>query len=216
MVSTSLAQPYMQEMKEWIKTERETKIIYPDPSQVLRALELTPYEDVKVVIVGQDPYHNGYADGLAFSSNSPLPPSVLQIIFKEINRSLYDYKGADNFRHADLSWWARQGVLLLNTVLTVEKGKPMSHANIGWKRFYKVALITLSSHPRKLVFMFWGKQAQQLPKFIDLSKHHMLTAAHPAAELYRQNSGFIGCDHFKTTNDILISQGEKPIDWSII
>lgn len=210
--------PYMQTLKQFIRTERETnrKTIYPPSEHVFAAYELTPFERTRIVILGQDPYHNGHAHGLAFSSCQLTIPPSLQIMFNEIQRSMPEDYSGKNFRNGNLINWANQGVLLINPVLTVERGKPSSHEGKGWEYFTNAILQALSSHPRRLIFMFWGKKAQMFAKVANLNKHLLLMAPHPAAEAYKPGVGFIGCGHFKSANLELIKQEDTPINWSVI
>jgi len=189
----------------------DNKRIYPSSQQVLRAWNLTPISDVKIVILGQDPYHGpNQANGLCFSVNKgvSLPPS-LKNIFKEIKRDLPNVF----HEHGDLESWAKQGVFLLNSILTVEEGRPLSHKNIGWERFTSATIRRFANLERPIVFMVWGGNAAQLLKGVDLSRHLVLTTSHPSPlSVYR---GFDGCGHFRRANEWLINQGMDPIDWSI-
>ena len=189
----------------------DNKRIYPSSQQVLRAWNLTPISDVKIVILGQDPYHGpNQANGLCFSVNRgvSLPPS-LKNIFKEIKRDLPNVL----HEHGDLESWAKQGVFLLNSILTVEEGRPLSHKNIGWERFTLATIRRFANLERPIVFMVWGGNAAQLLKGVDLSRHLVLTTSHPSPlSVYR---GFDGCGHFRRANEWLINQGMDPIDWSI-
>ena len=189
----------------------DNKRIYPSSQQVLRAWNLTPISDVKIVILGQDPYHGpNQANGLCFSVNKgvSLPPS-LKNIFKEIKRDLPNVF----HEHGDLESWAKQGVFLLNSILTVEEGRPLSHKNIGWERFTSATIRRFANLERPIVFMVWGGNAAQLLKGMDLSRHLVLTTSHPSPlSVYR---GFDGCGHFRRANEWLINQGMDPIDWSI-
>jgi len=189
----------------------DNKRIYPSSQQVLRAWNLTPISDVKIVILGQDPYHGpNQANGLCFSVNKgvSLPPS-LKNIFKEIKRDLPNVL----HEHGDLESWAKQGVFLLNSILTVEEGRPLSHKNIGWERFTSATIRRFANLERPIVFMVWGGNAAQLLKGVDLSRHLVLTTSHPSPlSVYR---GFDGCGHFRRANEWLINQGMDPIDWSI-
>lgn len=189
----------MIELKSFIKKEREMKTILPAPSDVMNAFKLTPYDKIRWVILGQDPYPEAsYPHGLAFSSLNKNTPGSLKNIFREIIRSLYvdwpedEYKQI--FKHNDLTKWAEQGVLLLNTILTVEEGKPMSHAEKGWEVFTQRIMQSLNDHPRPLVFMFWGKTAQQWNPLIRNPKHLKLFSSHPSPKSV--DMGFNGCGHF--------------------
>ena len=203
-----LTSPDMVEFKEWLKTERLTKQIYPEGKDTLRAFDLCPYRNTKVVIFGQDPYHSpGTADGLAFSSRQmKIPPSLLNI-FKEIYMDLniqyfHNLTMEEFFPIPDLTNWAQNGFLLLNTILTVEEGKPLSHQGKGWEKVLKAALDALNEHEHTIIFLLWGKFAQELESLIS-DKHIVFKAAHPAAEGYKTGAGFFGCRHFSIIRDIL-------------
>lgn len=203
---------YFSELVNHIKTEKEQgKTIYPKGSQIFNAFNTTPLNLVKVVILGQDPYHGtGQAHGLSFSVQKGIsfPPS-LQNIFKELQRDI----GNTYPTHGDLTCWAKQGVFLLNASLTVRAGEPMSHAQIGWATFTDAVIKTISTHCSKVVFMLWGKFAQEKQKLIDVSKHLILKAPHPSPLSAHQ--GFLGCGHFSTCNQYLVKHGVDPIDWHI-
>ena len=185
-------------------------VIYPPGSQIFRAFDLTPVSQGKVVILGQDPYHGpGQAMGLSFSvpRNVPAPPS-LKNIFKEIEDDL----GIRMSGSPDLEPWARQGVLLLNSVLTVRGGQPASHAGIGWTEFTDAVIRYLSDHCEGIVFMLWGNFARSKADLIDTSRHHVLLAAHPSP---LARGAFFGCRHFSKANALLAAQGKEPIDWQL-
>lgn len=185
-------------------------VIYPPGSQIFRAFDLTPVSQVKVVILGQDPYHGpGQAMGLSFSvpRNIPAPPS-LKNIFKEIEDDL----GIRMSGSPDLEPWARQGVLLLNSVLTVRGGQPASHAGIGWTEFTDAVIRYLSDNCEGIVFMLWGNFARSKADLIDTSRHHVLLAAHPSP---LARGAFFGCRHFSKANALLAAQGKEPIDWQL-
>jgi uracil-DNA glycosylase len=204
--------PYFLKLMEFIESERRKgKSIYPPKRDVFRALSLTHFEDVRVVIVGQDPYPGpNQAHGLCFSVQKGVPlPGSLQNIFKELGQSL----GVSMPSHGCLESWACQGVLLLNTVLTVEAGKPHSHANLGWEKFTDRVINELNRSRTGLVFLLWGSHAQKKCANIDSSKHSILTAAHPSP--LSAHRGFLGCNHFKRTNEILVSKGQKAISWAL-
>lgn len=193
-----------------LKTEIASgKIVYPSGKLIFNAFWKTPFNKVKVVILGQDPYHNpGQAHGLSFSvpEGVALPPS-LQNIFKEI----IDDIGGEAPLSGDLTYWAEQGVLLLNAALTVRQNEPASHAKIGWTEFTDAVIATLSDQREGLVFLLWGKFAQDKQNLIDETKHTVLKAAHPSP--FSAYKGFFGCRHFSKVNAILTSQGELPIQW---
>ena len=189
----------MKNLKAFIKKERETKMILPGPADVMNAFKLTPYEKVRWVIIGQDPYPDRtFSHGLSFSSLGPSTPGSLMNIFKEITRSLYvdwpDTEWSQLFKHNNLTKWAEQGILLLNTILTVEEGKPLSHQGKGWENFTSHILTSLNKHPRPLVFMFWGKQAQIWMNHVTDPKHLKLCTSHPSNKSV--DYGFKGCNHF--------------------
>lgn len=205
-------QPYFQSLLEFVEGERRVgKRIYPPNGDVFHALSVTPLSEVKVVILGQDPYHGpGQAHGLAFSVKPPVPPPPSLVnIFKELHNDL----GLPPPNHGYLEKWAKQGVLLLNAVLTVEEGKPASHANKGWERFTDRVIRELDSRKEHLVFLLWGSYAQKKGAFLDRSKHLVLEAAHPSP--LSAHRGFLGCKHFSKTNAYLKKHGMTPIDWSL-
>ncbi|MFT3742598.1 MAG: uracil-DNA glycosylase [Gammaproteobacteria bacterium] len=205
-------QPYFQNILQFLKEEQaKGKTIYPKSSDIFNAFRYTPFENVKVVILGQDPYH-GYhqAHGLCFSvqPGTASPPS-LQNIFKELHADL----GIPIQRQGHLEKWAQQGVLLLNTVLTVEAGKPQSHANIGWEIFTDTVIRTLNTEKEGLIFLLWGSPAQKKAELVDASKHYILKAPHPSP--FSAHRGFFGCQHFSKTNLLLKQQGLQEIDWDL-
>lgn len=206
------AQPYFQEITRFIENERAAgKKVFPPNSEIFNALALTPLESVRVVILGQDPYHGpGQAHGLSFSVKPgvPFPPS-LDNIFKELKQDL----GIATPTQGCLEKWATQGVLLLNASLSVESGKPLSHSKIGWERFTDAVIRQLSSHREGIVFLLWGSFAQQKAALIDASRHHILKAPHPSP--LSAHRGFFGCRHFSKANQILEQQGGSAIDWSL-
>jgi uracil-DNA glycosylase len=205
-------QPYMGELKRFLAAEREKgKRIFPRGSEWFRALDLTPLEDVRVVILGQDPYHGeGQAHGLCFSVRPgvQVPPSLVNI-FKEIERDL----GIRPARHGFLEHWAKQGVLLLNSVLTVEMGRAASHRERGWERFTDQIIQAVNAKPEPVVFLLWGSYAQKKAGFVDTSRHLVLKAPHPSP--LSAHSGFFGCRHFSKANAFLESRGLQPIDWAL-
>ena len=207
------SKPYMQSLRCFLQEQRVAgKVIYPGVSEYFAALNATPFANVKVIILGQDPYHNpNQAHGLSFSVNktaSP-PPSLLNI-FKEISDDL----GVPNqFAHGCLDYWANQGVLLLNSVLTVERYRAGSHKGKGWETFTDRVIERLSLDKEGCVFLLWGAYAKQKGRFIDASKHCVLKTSHPSPlSAYR---GFFGCKHFSRCNAYLYRIGKKPIDWII-
>ena len=183
--------------------------IYPSPTNIFNAFTLCPFGEVKVVIIGQDPYHGaGQAHGLCFSVNDGvrLPPS-LQNIYKE----LHDDLGVPIRTSGDLTHWAKQGVLLLNATLTVEAGRPTSHQGLGWEEFTDAVIKKISDEKEHVVFLLWGRYAQEKGAHIDTKKHLVLTAAHPSP--FSAHSGFFGCKHFSKANAYLVQQGKEPIVW---
>lgn len=203
--------PYFASLVRFLHQEKaDGKVIYPPGSQIFRAFDLTPVPQVKVVILGQDPYHNpGEAMGLSFSVPDGVrtPPS-LKNIFKEIEDDL----GIRMSGSPNLEKWARQGVLLLNSVLTVQAGLPTSHSRIGWQEFTDAVIKYLSDNCSGIVFLLWGRFAIEKSALIDTSRHYVLTAAHPSP---LARGAFFGCRHFSKTNQILASQGKEPIDWQL-
>ena len=204
--------PYMKNLSIFLNNEKKNnKIIYPPGSKIFNALNLTPFTSVKVIILGQDPYHGqNQANGLSFSVEigNKIPPS-LQNIFKELNSDLNILPS----QHGDLSNWAKQGVLLLNTILTVESSKPSSHSNKGWEIFTDKILHSLSSQKENLVFILWGKKAQEKISLIDESKHKILKSTHPSP--YSANNGFFGSHPFSKTNFFLESKNIDKINWKL-
>lgn len=204
--------PYFENIVTHLKTERELgKMIYPKGTHIFNAFDSTPFDKVKVLILGQDPYHGvGQAHGLCFSvqDNVPPPPSLVNI-FKELKADI----GMSKPLHGNLSKWAEEGVFLLNASLTVRAGEPMSHAKIGWAQFTDAVIKKLAEEKEHLVFLLWGKFAQEKVGFIDEAKHLVLKAAHPSP--LSANTGFFGCNHFSKTNEYLMQMGMDPIDWKI-
>lgn len=207
------SKPYFQNILQFLDTERAAgKLIYPPKPDIFNALKLTKFDDVSVVIIGQDPYHGaGQAHGLSFSvkKGTRLPPS-LQNIYKTLQR---DYPEFQIPKDGDLTYWAKQGVLLLNTVLTVEAGKAHSHAQIGWEDFTDKIISELNDKKENLVFLLWGAHAQKKGQFIDRNKHCVLTSVHPSP--LSAHRGFFDCGHFKKTNDYLRQHQLPEIDWQI-
>jgi uracil-DNA glycosylase len=205
-------QPYFQNILDFLKNQKaKGKIIYPKSSDIFNALKYTPFENVKVVIIGQDPYHGpNQAHGLCFSVQAGIkPPPSLENIFKELHEDI----GMPTPNHGNLEKWAQQGVLLLNAVLTVEAGKPQSHANIGWEIFTDKIIRVLNEEKEGLIFLLWGSPAQKKGSIINSQRHHILKAPHPSP--LSASRGFFGCRHFSKTNDLLRKMGKEPIDWSL-
>ncbi|MFS1703271.1 uracil-DNA glycosylase [Alteromonas sp. AMM-1] len=204
---------FFQQLMARVDAERMAgKAIYPPASDVFNALTLTPLEDVKVVILGQDPYHGpGQAHGLCFSvlPGIKTPPSLVNI-YKELAQDI------DGFRipsHGNLTQWAKQGVLLLNTVLTVEQGKAHSHAKWGWEAFTDAVIKSVNDTQQGVVFLLWGSHAQKKGQNIDTQKHYVLNAPHPSP--LSAHRGFLGCGHFSQTNALLSQQGKQPVNWQV-
>ena len=210
-LAEEFGKPYFESLVRFLHKEKaEGQTIYPPGSQIFRAFDLTPVENLKVVILGQDPYHGpGQAHGLSFSVSAgvPAPPS-LKNIFKEIESDL----GVKMSGYPDLEKWARQGVLLLNAVLTVRAGAAASHSKIGWEEFTDAVIRYISDNCEGVVFLLWGNFARSKSALIDRSRHHVLEAAHPSP---LARGAFFGCRHFSQTNDILKSKGLQPIDWTL-
>ena len=202
---------YYQVLRGFLKYEYSAETIYPSMYDIFNAFKATPYSEVKVVILGQDPYHQpSQAHGMCFSVKKGvrLPPS-LRNIYREISRDLGIEMGEDGY----LMPWAKQGVLLLNTVLTVRRGQPMSHEGYGWERFTDAVLKKLNKRKKPVIFLLWGAPARKKAKLITDRRHVILEAAHPSP--LSAHYGFFGCGHFSKVNEILQSWGEKPIDWQI-
>ncbi len=212
ILKDEFSKPYFRQIALHIKTEKsQGKIIYPPGSLIFNAFNITPFDKVKVVILGQDPYHGpGQAHGLCFSVQNgvPPPPSLINI-FKE----LHDDTGVPVPNHGNLTHWAEQGVFLLNASLTVRAGEPMSHSKIGWADFTDAVIKKVSAEKEHVVFILWGKFAQEKRILIDENKHCILRAAHPSP--LSANAGFFGCKHFSKTNEYLVSKGIDPINWKL-
>ena len=210
-LSEEFDKPYFRELAAELHREKQAGItVYPPGGSIFKAFELCPLDRVKVVILGQDPYHNpGQAMGLSFSVPEGIaaPPS-LKNIFKEIESDL----GIKMSGSTDLSPWARQGVLLLNAVLTVRAGAAASHSGLGWQEFTDAVIRTISETRSGVVFLLWGNYAKTKAPLIDISRHHILTAAHPSP---LARGAFFGCRHFSKTNGILEHEGKSPIDWKL-
>ncbi len=204
--------PYFAGIKEYLIEEKRQYVVYPPSNLIFNAFNLTPFDKVKVVILGQDPYHNiGQAHGLAFSvpDGIQIPPS-LQNIFKELNSDI----GMPIPQSGNLENWAREGVLLLNASLTVRANMAASHARIGWQQFTDAAIRALSDKKEHLVFILWGNYAIAKESLIDHSKHLVLKTVHPSP--LSASRGFFGCHHFSQTNQYLINNGIQPINWASI
>lgn len=205
-------QAYFAELMAFLRHEQQQgQTLYPPKDRIFAALQTTSIDDVKVVILGQDPYHGpGQANGLCFSVHREvaIPPSLLNI-YKELEQDL----GIPRARHGDLTSWAEQGVLLLNTVLTVRAGQPQSHQNRGWERFTDKVIAAVNERCQHAVFLLWGKPAQSKMRMIDGNKHTILTAPHPSP--LSAHRGFLGCRHFSRTNQALLAHGQTPINWAL-
>lgn len=212
LLKDEFSKTYFLQIASHLKTEKATNAtVYPTGSLIFNAFEKTPFTDLKVVIIGQDPYHGpGQAHGLSFSvpDGVACPPS-LQNIFKELNKDI----GLPIPKAGNLTPWAEQGVLLLNASLTVRANEPASHAKIGWTQFTDAVIRKISDEKTGVVFLLWGRFAQEKQGLIDETKHHVLKAAHPSP--FSVEKGFYGCKHFSRTNELLMRDGFDPIDWSI-
>jgi uracil-DNA glycosylase len=211
-LAAELSDPYMDKLAAFLDTELDAgKQIFPQTSECFAALALTPLDRVKVVILGQDPYHgDGQAHGLCFSVQPGVrvPPS-LKNIYKELESDLSIPKE----NHGNLESWARQGVLLLNSVLTVERGLAASHRGRGWERFTDAVIAKVNALPHPVVFLLWGAYAQKKAGFVDTDRHLVLKAAHPSP--LSAHNGFLGCRHFSKANAFLEANGMQPIDWRL-
>jgi uracil-DNA glycosylase len=201
--------PYFQSLIDFVRSEYQNGAVFPPGKEIFRAFDACTFDDVKVVIIGQDPYHGpGQANGLCFSVRDGIrmPPSLVNI-FKEINKDL----GKPMPSSGDLGRWAEQGVLLLNATLTVRASSPGSHQNKGWEQFTDRVIETISREKTNVVFLLWGAYAQKKGEIIDRGKHLVLMSAHPSP--FSADRGFFGCRHFSKTNEYLKSKGLKEIDW---
>lgn len=211
LLAPEFAKDYYQNLRHFLKEEYQYQTIYPDMYHIFEALELTPYEKVKVVILGQDPYHGpNQAHGLSFSVQPGVktPPSLVNI-YKELKSDL----GIEPVEHGYLESWAKQGVLLLNTVLTVRGGQAYSHRGQGWEQLTDAIIHKLNERQQPIVFILWGKPAQAKAAMIDAHRHIILTAPHPSP--LSAHRGFFGSKPFSKTNDALVALGETPINWQL-
>ena len=212
VLKQEFTKPYFLQVVTFLRTEKMAgKIIYPAGGYIFNAFNTTPFEQVKVVLLGQDPYHGpGQAHGLSFSvpNGVPPPPSLVNI-YKELQADI----GVPIPSHGNLTHWAQQGVLLLNASLTVRANEPMSHSKIGWAEFTDSVIKKISQQKEHVVFLLWGKFAQEKQVLIDETKHLLLKAAHPSP--FSANNGFFGCRHFSKTNGYLMKNGIDPIDWKL-
>lgn len=211
LLESEYEKDYIKSLYNFITNEYNLKIIYPKKNDIFKALKLTSYENTKVVLIGQDPYHEkGQANGLCFSVNEGIKlPKSLQNIYKELKDDL----DIDNFITGDLTKWAKQGVLLLNTCLTVEEHKPLSHKNKGWEIFTDRIISLLNERTSPVIFVLWGNDAKTKINLITNPIHYILKASHPSPlSAYR---GFFGCKHFSKINEILKNNNQKEIDWRL-
>ena len=210
VLEPEFSKPYFLQIVHFLKTERNLgKTIYPPGSQIFNAFTQSPFSRTKIVLLGQDPYHGqGQAHGLCFSvPDGVRPPPSLLNIFKELGNDI----GLAMPATGNLTGWARQGVLLLNAYLTVEAGKPMSHSQVGWGEFTDSVTRTMSEQKENLVFLLWGRFAQDKQVLIDETRHLVLKAAHPSP--FSADKGFFGCRHFSKANEYLVMNGLDPVDW---
>lgn len=210
-IGQEFKKPYYAKLYEFVKEEYSKRVVFPPSQDIFNALHYTPYSNVKVVILGQDPYHEvNQAHGLCFSvlPGNPAPPS-LQNIYKELNSDL----GCSIPNNGYLRKWAEEGVLMLNTVLTVREHAANSHQGKGWEQFTDAIIEAVNRIDRPIVFMLWGRPAQKKIQMLDGSRHLILTAAHPSP--LSAYNGFFGCRHFSKANEFLVAHGQEPIDWQI-
>lgn len=210
-LKTEFESNYFKELKLFLLEEKKKQTIYPKGEDIFNAYNLTPFNLVKVVIIGQDPYHGeNQAHGLCFSVKKGVkPPPSLKNIYKELKTDV-------NFtepNHGELTQWAKQGVFLLNATLTVRKSQPGSHQKKGWETFTNETIKAISNKKKGVVFLLWGRFAQEKENLIDAKKHHILKAAHPSP--FSAYNGFFGCKHFSKTNSLLQSQNLTPINWNL-
>ena len=208
-LSEESKKPYFKALLDFVNKEYSKNVIYPDHESMFKAFDLCPFDKVKVVILGQDPYHGeGQANGLSFAVNDGVrPPPSLQNIFKEIKNDI----GVDPINSGDLSRWAKQGVLLLNATLTVRSNSPGSHQNKGWEEFTDAVIHKLSEEKENLVFILWGNYARKKGLHIDRKKHLVIESAHPSP--FSARNGFFGSKPFSKTNEYLRGHGEREVDW---
>ncbi len=211
ILSEEFKSPYYLSLREFLKTEYSTRRIFPPMNEIFSAFKASSFENTRVVIIGQDPYHGlGQAHGLCFSvKKGVVPPPSLKNIYKEINSDL----GLPVPEHGELSAWAQQGVLMLNSVLTVREGAPTSHKDKGWEIFTDNVIKILNEKQTPVVFLLWGAYAQKKGQLITNPLHYKLCAAHPSP--LSAYNGFFGCRHFSKTNEILKKHGLEPIDWRV-
>ncbi|XP_049326706.1 uracil DNA glycosylase a isoform X2 [Astyanax mexicanus] len=212
-LSSEFTKPYFKQLMTFVDGERQKHTVYPPPHQVFTWTQMCKIEDVKVVVLGQDPYHGpNQAHGLCFSVQRPVsPPPSLVNMYKELEA---DIEGFKHPGHGDLTGWAKQGVLLLNAVLTVRAHQANSHKDQGWEKLTDAVVHWLSTNLEGLVFMLWGAYAQKKGATIDRKRHHVLQTVHPSP--LSAHRGFFGCKHFSKTNELLQKSGKKPIDWKAL
>ncbi|WP_367676251.1 uracil-DNA glycosylase [Buchnera aphidicola] len=213
ITTTRKKKKYFNEIINFINLEKKHKIIYPPNHKIFYFLKITEFYRVKVVIIGQDPYYQtNQANGLAFSvpKGIKIPPSLINI-YKELSNDILGWKFPN---HGCLYKWAIQGVFLLNTILTVEHGKPFSHSNVGWNFFTDYIISLINKHLTGIIFLLWGSKAQKKVNLIDSNKHYILKSSHPSP--LAAHRGFFGCKHFSKVNKILLLNNQKKIDWSLI
>lgn len=210
-LESEFQEPYFQHLRDFLIAERKSYKIYPKGGHIFRSFNTTSFANTKVILIGQDPYHGeGQAEGLSFSvAPGVKPPPSLGNMYKELKADV----GFNIPNHGHLIYWAEQGILLLNSVLTVRANQPASHRNQGWEKFTDRAIQQASAHKEHLVFLLWGRYAQDKEGLIDTSKHLVLKAAHPSP--FSAAAGFFGCKHFSKTNAYLKAHGMNPIDWQL-
>ncbi len=211
IIGDEFSKEYYLKLRTFLANEYKTKTVYPDMYDIFNALRYTAYKDVKAVIIGQDPYHGpGQAHGLCFSvKKGVVPPPSLVNIFKELQSDL----GITPPGHGELTDWAKQGVLLLNNVLTVRRAQPASHKGLGWETFTDAVISALNKKEQPIVFLLWGAHARKKAEIITNPVHHKLVCAHPSP--LSAYNGFFGCRHFSKTNQLLAESGIQPINWQI-
>ncbi|PPK99597.1 uracil-DNA glycosylase [Parapedobacter indicus] len=212
VLAPEFAKPYMQQLKGFLQEEKKEHTVFPPSNLIFNAFDHTPFDKVKVVILGQDPYHNvGQAHGLSFSvpQGVAIPPS-LRNMYQELSTDIAGFRIPT---HGDLTAWANRGVLLLNATLTVRAHTAGAHQGKGWEAFTDKAIAELSARRTGIVFLLWGRYAKNKAALIDYRKHHILTAAHPSP--FSAYNGFFGCKHFSKANAFLIKEGLEPIDWQV-
>lgn len=212
IIGVEFDRPYMAQLKQFLQREKDLgRIIYPKDEEIFNALNLTAFENIKVVIIGQDPYHGaGQAHGLCFSTKGIDIPRSLNNIYKEIKAE----DGIQMPRHGDLTGWAEQGVLLLNATLTVRQDSPGSHQGKGWEKLTDAIIRAVNEKREHVVFLLWGSRAKKKDTLIDPKKHKVLKTSHPSP--FSAHRGFLGCGHFKKANDYLKKHGSKPVEWQKI